>query len=89
MFMPLFGVVLTDYFVIRRRKLDIEALYEVGGIYWYKKGFNIVALVSWAIGFGLYKFIELKGLSIGSSLPSMFAAGFIYYLATGFRMPKN
>jgi len=89
MFMPLFGVVLTDYFIIRRRKLNIEALYAVGGRYWYKNGFNPVALISWAIGFGLYKFIELMKLPIGSSMPSMLAAGLVYYLVTRFKTVRG
>jgi len=89
MFMPLFGVVLTDYFIIRKRELNIQALYEVGGSYWYKNGFNTVALISWAIGFGLYKFIELMKLPIGSSMPSMLAAGLIYFLVTRLENGKD
>jgi purine-cytosine permease-like protein len=80
MFVPLFGVVLTDYFIIRRRKLDLEAIYQVGGSYWYTSGFNIVALIAWAAGFTVYKLIELNKLSIGASIPSLVAAGLIYYI---------
>lgn len=82
MFMPLFGVVLTDYFVIRKRQLSVDALYEVGGAYWYSKGFNIVALVSWAIGFTLFEFIATMKYAVGGSLPSMIAAGAFYYCVT-------
>jgi len=82
MFMPLFGVVLTDYFVIRKRKLNIEALYEVGGEYWYNKGFNVVALISWAIGFILFELIAIMKYAVGGSLPSMIAAGVFYYFVT-------
>ena len=91
MFMPLFGVVLTDYFVIRNRRLRVEALYEVGGVYWYYKGFNIIALIAWSIGFVVYKFIEMMKFSIGSSMPAMVAAGLFYYLITKFekKRPKK
>ena len=38
MFIPLFGVFLTDYFIVRRRLLDVAALYRDGVAYWYFKG---------------------------------------------------
>jgi len=84
MFMPLFGVVLTDYFLIRKRKLNLEALYGTGGEYWYRKGFNISALVSWAVGFIAY---EVLKNTVGGSLPSILAAGLCYLALT--RMGKR
>ncbi len=82
MFVPLFGVVLTDYFIIRKRKLDIEQIYRVGGEYWYSKGFNLVALLSWAAGFVTYETIEIFQIPVGASIPSMVVAGFSYYVVT-------
>ena len=79
MFVPLFGVVLTDYFLIRRRKLDLDALYAIGGAYWYSGGFNIIALVSWAAGFALY-WSAVKLTTFGGSLPSILFAGLLYYV---------
>ncbi len=82
MFMPLFGVVLTDYFIIRKRKLDLEQIYKVGGDYWYFRGFNLVALLSWAAGFVTYETIEILQIPVGSSIPSMVVAGLSYYVVT-------
>lgn len=79
MFVPLFGVVLTDYFFIRRRKLSLDALYTVGGAYWYSKGFNIIGLLSWAVGFALY-WLAVKMTTLGGSLPSILFAGLMYYV---------
>ena len=79
MFVPLFGVVLTDYFLIRRRKLDLDALYAIGGVYWYSGGFNIIALASWAAGFALY-WSAVKLTTLGGSLPSILFAGLMYYV---------
>jgi putative hydroxymethylpyrimidine transporter CytX len=79
MFVPLFGVVLTDYFFIRRRKLNLDALYTVGGAYWYSGGFNIVGLASWAAGFALY-WLAVKMTTLGGSLPSILFAGLMYYV---------
>ncbi len=82
MFMPLFGVILTDYFIIRKRSLQIEELYKVGGDYWYFKGFNIIAMVSWAAGFATYELIAVMKYSIGGSIPSIVVAGLVYYFLT-------
>lgn len=78
MFIPLFGVVLTDYFFIRRRRLEIEELYREGGRYWYRGGVHPAALVAWAAGFAVYQAIAVSRLPIGGSLPAMLAAGLLY-----------
>jgi NCS1 family nucleobase:cation symporter-1 len=85
MFMPLFGVVLTDYFIIRRRRLDADALYLRDGVYWYFKGFNLIALLSWAIGFLTYEFIAIMKFAIGGSMPSILVAGLCYLILSRFR----
>jgi putative hydroxymethylpyrimidine transporter CytX len=85
MFVPLFGVVLTDYFFIRNRQLDIDDLYRPGGKYWYTRGFNGIALICWAIGFFVYELIALMKYPIGGSMPSLFAAGLCYYFITRWR----
>lgn len=79
MFVPLFGVVLTDYFLIRKRHIETQELYRTGGIYWYWRGFNAVALIAWAAGFVVFEIIALTKLSIGGSIPAMVVAGMIYY----------
>ncbi len=77
MFVPLFGVVLTDYFLIRRRRLDLEALFAQGGEYWYRGGFNRAAITAWASGFALY-WLTVELTSLGGSLPSILFAGLVY-----------
>ena len=81
MFVPLFGVVLTDYFLIRFRRLDLEALYAAGGRYWYSGGFNKVAIAAWFGGFALY-WLTVKLTTLGGSLPSIIFAGLIYLILT-------
>ena len=53
--MPLFGVVLTDYFLLRKGKLQIEAIDTVGGPYWYFNGVNITAALAWGEAEGKIK----------------------------------
>jgi putative hydroxymethylpyrimidine transporter CytX len=79
MFCPLFGVVLTDYFAIKRGHYDAADLYERGK-YWYTAGVNIRGVVAWVIGFAVYEAITLAGSGIGASLPSLFMSGMVYYL---------
>ena len=47
-FGPILGVMLADYFVIRRRSLDVDAIYESGpgAACWYRNGFNVAGVVA-------------------------------------------
>ncbi|HEY0254622.1 MAG TPA: NCS1 family nucleobase:cation symporter-1, partial [Kofleriaceae bacterium] len=45
------GVLIIDYWVIRRTRLDLAALYTVGGAYRYRSGWNPAAVVATAAGF--------------------------------------
>jgi nucleobase:cation symporter-1, NCS1 family len=44
------GVLIADYYVIRRTRLDLPRLYSKDGPYWYTSGFHIAALVALAAG---------------------------------------
>jgi NCS1 family nucleobase:cation symporter-1 len=80
MFVPLFGVVLTDYFVIRRGRISPEELFRQKGAYWYKGGFHFPALLSWAAGFAVFELIAFTQCPIGGSIPSLVVAGVFYFL---------
>jgi NCS1 family nucleobase:cation symporter-1 len=47
---PIGGILIADYFVLRRGRLDVPDLYRRGGRYEYAGGFNPVALVALAAG---------------------------------------
>jgi NCS1 family nucleobase:cation symporter-1 len=47
---PIGGILICDYFVIRHTRLNAIALYERGGEYFYKNGFNAIALVALILG---------------------------------------
>ncbi|KUK13242.1 MAG: putative hydroxymethylpyrimidine transporter CytX [Synergistetes bacterium] len=84
MFCPIFGIVLFDYFVFRKGKIEVDELYkERGGKYWYNGGINWWALASWAVGFTLYELIAIKAPWIGASIPSMVIAGLVYSFKRG------
>ncbi|MFL6353007.1 MAG: NCS1 family nucleobase:cation symporter-1 [Bryobacteraceae bacterium] len=47
---PVTGIIITDYIVLRRRKLDVNGLYSVTGPYAYVNGVNWCAVQSLAAG---------------------------------------
>jgi cytosine/uracil/thiamine/allantoin permease len=85
MFIPLFGVVLTDYFILRRGKLEVRDIYEEGGLYWYRNGYNLAAIAAWVVGFVVYETIALLKVPVGGSIPSMLVAGTIYWAVSWLR----
>ncbi len=57
---PIAGVMIADYFIVRRRHLDIEALYVRHGRYEYSNGINPRAI--WSLASGI--FLALIGLVV-------------------------
>lgn len=57
---PIAGVLIADYFVTRKRSLDVRDLYVRGGVYEYSRGVNYTAVVSLAGGVG----VALIGLAV-------------------------
>lgn len=79
-FVPLFGILAADHFVLRRRQLDADELYRAGGTYWYQRGVNWVAIAAWAGGVAVYHVISRLVPTLGASVPS-FVAAFLLQLA--------
>ena len=46
------GIMVCDYFVIRRRRLNVPALFRNDDQFHYVNGFNPAGLIAWAIGGG-------------------------------------
>ncbi|MEU7870510.1 NCS1 family nucleobase:cation symporter-1 [Dactylosporangium sp. NPDC049140] len=49
---PLFGVLIADYYLVRKQKVDVDAMFTMreDGKYWYRKGYNPPALIATAVG---------------------------------------
>jgi NCS1 family nucleobase:cation symporter-1 len=71
-FAPLFGVLLADHFIVRRRRADLVGS-AVGGL-------NLSGLAAWAIGVGVYQALSRTAPDMGATLPA-FAAAAVVYLA--------
>lgn len=46
---PIAGIMIADYYVIRKRKLDVAGLYRTNGPYTYRSGFSLVALAAFIL----------------------------------------
>ncbi|HEX9076929.1 MAG TPA: putative hydroxymethylpyrimidine transporter CytX [Anaerolineae bacterium] len=93
-FVPLFGVLMADYFIVRRRRYETQELYRAQGKYWYQGGISIVGLISWIVGILAYhvanpttlgsfvdvwpKLIPESFTAYGGSLPSFIVAFALY-----------
>lgn len=47
---PIFGIMIADYYFIKRRRIDISALYATNGIYSYRNGWNYRAVAALVLG---------------------------------------
>ncbi len=47
---PIGGILIVDYFIIRKQELFVEELYSDQGRYWYRKGFNWRAVTALLMG---------------------------------------
>jgi putative hydroxymethylpyrimidine transporter CytX len=95
-FVPLFGILAADYFVLRRRRYQTDELYRASGAYWYARGVNLWGVVAWLAGIVVYHITNPTTLgafvvdwpkavpealtTFGGSLPSFLAAFVIYAL---------
>ncbi len=78
-FCPLFGIVLTDYLVLKRGRYEAEDLFRKGR-YWYTGGVHLRALPAWVVGFVAYRACAAVSWVGGSSLPGMVVAGLVYFV---------
>jgi len=91
-FAPLCGIQIADYYVLRRRDINIRAIYigGPGSAYRFWGGINPAALIAMAAGCGTYLYL-LNPLTYVSrspydvttaSLPAVLIAGIVHVLAT-------
>lgn len=91
-FAPLVAIQIVDYFILRKQKISVRALYERSpdSAYAYWGGFNIAALAAMVVGFFVYIYL-LDPLTYEShspyeyltaSLPTAVVAGVVYLILT-------
>ena len=98
-FAPLCGIQITDYYLLRKRRISIRSIFSNGDHsgYWFSGGFNIAAIVAMIAGCGTYRYL-LNPITyeshapyeyVTASLPAAIVAGLVYALVTVlFNKPK-
>jgi NCS1 family nucleobase:cation symporter-1 len=91
-FAPIIGVQITDYFLLRKKKIALHELYNDGkeSHYYFWGGINLVAFISCIIGFFAYISlldpITYKSAAFfkytSASVPVILLSGLSYYLLT-------
>jgi nucleobase:cation symporter-1, NCS1 family len=83
---PIGGVMIADYFVWRRRELNVMNLYLPEGQYRYSNGFSIVAIIAFVAGVlpSLPGFLATVKLIDGAQLPPALLALYSYAWFVGF-----
>jgi len=93
---PLAAIFIADYYIIKKRNIDVMSLFKGSDSrYWYKGGFNVHAMIAWFFGFivptlvalipALHDITVLDWINGSSYLFSFFVALIVYMLI----MPKN
>jgi nucleobase:cation symporter-1, NCS1 family len=81
---PIGGILIADYFLLRKTELDLEALYQKSGKYWYSNGINYKALMALVIGVlpNVPGFLQAAGFV--SDVPGIFTSIYTYAWFVGF-----
>jgi purine-cytosine permease-like protein len=56
-FSPICGVLVFDYLILKRTRIDVPALFTLDGRYRYWAGFNLIAVAWTVLGFLFYMFV--------------------------------
>lgn len=80
---PVIGVMVVDYYLVRKTELDVDALYTEGSAYAYQGGFNLVALLATGLGVATvvlgWMVPALGFLAEGAWFSAAIVAGAVYF----------
>lgn len=84
---PLYGIIIVDYYFIKKGKIDIDSLYTESpkGLYWYQNGFNmksIYALVIAGVSAILATFVVTELANFALFIGGISAALIYHFLMT-------
>ncbi len=83
---PIGGILIADYFVLRRTELDLEGLYRHQGPYTYLRGFNPAAMLALVLAVlpNIPGFLHQAGAIGDGVVPPMFDQIYTYAWFVGF-----
>jgi nucleobase:cation symporter-1, NCS1 family len=76
-FVPLFALLLSDYFLCRRGNVD-GVDFETGTGLDFRKGFRIEGAVVWAVGVAIYFMAQKTSFILGASITAFFATAVLH-----------
>jgi nucleobase:cation symporter-1, NCS1 family len=85
---PIGGIMIADYFIVRRRQLNVEALYDGAGEYRYTNGVSLVAMAAFLLAVlpSLPGFlVTIRAIPAGS-IPAFLAEMYNYAWFVGFAL---
>jgi NCS1 family nucleobase:cation symporter-1 len=85
---PIAGVLICDYFLVRKKVLLVEDLYQRGGLYEYQRGFHWQAIAALAAGAGV-AFIGLAVAPLRVLYNYAWFVGFVVSFVTYFAFASN
>ena len=87
-FTPLYGVLLVDHFLIRKRQIVAKDIVRIMGVYRFTYGVHVSAFAAWGAGIATYYYFLSFLPAVGATLPAFFLAAVSYWaLAQMFAKP--
>ncbi|MGP9529559.1 purine-cytosine permease family protein [Glutamicibacter sp. AOP5-A2-18] len=84
-FVPVFAIMIVDYYLLKRSRYTRDILRHTGGAYWYRNGVNPIAVAVWVAGAVVaYLLTYLFPSPIGATLPCFFVS-FLLYLGLSWK----
>ena len=83
---PIGGILIVDYFVVRKTELDLNDLYRLKGRYWYKHGLNPIAIIAMVLAVlpNIPGFLHAAGAFGDGIVPAFFDSVYTYAWFVGF-----
>jgi nucleobase:cation symporter-1, NCS1 family len=75
---PVAGIMLIDYYVLRRARLDVDALYAARGPYQYNGGWNMAAIAAMIVGVAPNVPGFFKAAGLFADVPDVFETIYTY-----------
>jgi nucleobase:cation symporter-1, NCS1 family len=90
---PVGGIMIADYYLVRKQELDVDELYKPSGIYSFTNGFNSIALITLLLGIlpnipgflstiGVLPVSWLSGIYSYAWFVGFFISGISYFIIT-------
>ncbi len=85
LFMPMFAIMIADFFIIKKQKVVEEALFypEKNKAYVYFRGINFVAVITFLVSMALcYFWTYISPIATGATIPTFFITFALYIILT-------